>query len=265
MRIATVVVLLLSAFPVKVLNATPVRNITWQGRNHQQSARAIMSARVDDAHVIDNMLLRTPAGNQVIISSWVNAWDGTMRIRLTSDSTGWWMEVRTESGVSAPTLSEFFAKAGAVVQESTGHRIARELVTSDGLRYRQDDLVPYDEMKAYDAFVEGLRASGTAEQLRKNAPSSLREVVSFLQRAVISTSELVGYGYDLHAPAAVLWNVLEADPDYHYETDLWSESVTMANRVSLADPDDLQFVKGFRNISDPKQFWKELERSQSGN
>ncbi len=226
------------------------QSIEWSGRDGAgQGLEFLDRTRGASAH---RLLLVSPSGTALVLSSSQNAATGIERFRVADDTTGWWLEVRKELAVEDEDLNldallfmDWTATKWSAVLESSGATVVR----IDGR-----SLTPHRGLEA--ALLGALRAERRLDEVKRAVPRGVVDSLRFLNclsnTDVAREREAIGGGV-FRPPIELLLLLFgeETKPDA-----TWRFAVGhLWKGTTVRDPALIGFTGGFRSISpeDPLQ------------
>lgn len=180
-----------------------LRDLTWVTKDGA-SIHALWSFRGGEGSHEASMRAESPSGRRYRFSHALDTRSGTVRVRLTQEETGWWVELVTDLGVQRPDLNALM-QAFDPANLPPGHQVTMTLTSSSG------EALPATRV----AYASGEEYRSLAGKFTlKDAPADLAADLEFFESAFTAENE---YGFEFrplvvasrvalggHAPAAAV-------------------------------------------------------------
>jgi len=193
--------------------------------------------------IADGLLIETPRGRRLVLTSHLAAQHGWGRVTLRDDSTGWWFEVTQEYDLRASGLDEFLREGSTWFVPGKGRTVTMRVRSSGGLSFEEEIAFESQPRGMHKAFVERMRSAGLTDELRSEIPVELTEAIAFLDAAF--------WRHDKRSVVDILAAITpEAVRTWGYTGLGWKEIEGGRSQrgVKISDPELLEFTSRFTSI-----------------
>lgn len=194
--------------------------------------------------IADGLLVETPQGRRVVLTSRLAAQHGWSSVTLRDDSTGWWFNVTQEYDLRASGLDEFLREASTWFVPGKGRTVTMSVRSSGGLSYEEEIAFESQPREMHNAFIGRLRSAGLTDELRSEIPVELTEAIAFLDAAF--------WRHDKRSVIDILAAITpEAVRQWGYTGLGWKEIEGGRSQrgVTVSDPEILEFTSRFASIN----------------
>jgi len=236
------VVSMLVVLPALAQDDGYMRDIHWTTAQQTEGTALWLFRAGDERHEVI-MLAAAPSGARYVFRRTLDA-AGVMRVRMTHDASGWWMELTKDFQVHGPTFSAF-AKALDPDNLPKDHAVTMSLKTS-AKTAAGPIVVPYSFMgDEYQPFATALASSDIAASLRQQLPADVAGSLAFFEAAFQDGQP----GFEFRSAIGFLREVLGA---VETPARVVVEKGKAVRGTAVSDRQRYEFASGFRSLDDPR-------------
>src|SRR5258708_4227787 len=184
--------------------------------------------RFTDSTVAQRVLIVTPKGPAVVLSSLFNAPTGKRRFRIAADVGNWWLEL----GETVDLKMERFDESVDEMWRIKRRRYSLEC--SDGARVESDSM---------EGLIEGLRSGGRLNAMRNAVPNDVVEARQFLYAITGSDDEYSEWMQPVWVLARLFGEEMKTDSSWTLVTE------HSRSGLIVRDPEAIRFMAAFHSVA----------------
>jgi hypothetical protein len=190
-------------------------------------AECLSFGQYTDSTFAERVLIVTPNGAAVVLSSLANAPTGEMRDRIAAAGGDWWLEVRETDDLKMERFDEFVDETWRIKKR------LYSLECSDGARVESDSM---------QGLVEALGSLGRFDAVRKAVPKDVVKARRFLYAITGPNGEYAALGPTVLVLARLFGEEMKTDTSWKLVTEHFRKGLI------VRDPGAIRFMAGFRSV-----------------
>jgi hypothetical protein len=190
-------------------------------------AQCLSFGKYTDSTFAQRVLIVTPNGAGVVLSSLANAPTGEMRDRIATAAGDWWLEVKEVDDLKMERFDELVDEAWRI------KRRRYSLECSNGVRAESDSM---------KGLVEALGSLGRIDAVRNAVPKEVVRARQFLYAITGPNGEYAALGPPVWVLARLFGEEMKTDTSWKLVTEHFRKGLI------VRDPEAIRFMAGFHSV-----------------